>query len=561
MKFSITRAGLVPVLLVAALSGCAHDGSDPVDLATVAASYQVVDGVVAFQDQAAFHQLMAQFKEEGDSFERNVQYLASLPAQQFAPLAPVYAYEDDAAIKAYADKKLNTLAASNPHLTTTELAALEVDDEDTIIADPHFASLLNANRELVIGSTFYKYTVYGVFMGAKSVAAKVRTAASTFRPNPRKYNKEAHYNLGGGVGYFPQEFAAKTQTVSAPVPVAAARTLTTARVAAVPACPITARAAPARIAPVDAQQARIAPIDDCGGGGGGGTGGGSTGGGSSGPPAMPATDTLPLCSGMKKSLWNTIFGPSTVCTQKWSSTKRLKTKVWNQNYFVYSSIGISVRSQSRKLRIWWAKKTDELLLGYNTITFDYPWSVNAINPNMFQNGGEVYSYKGQTVNSYWTGGGKLWNTAQFPIGTVNNNWLEVQIYLPLYNDNIGYSVSTKDINNYAESKLRSAINSFIRKQTKPDEKTPTVITAMTQDKARYIHHNWKKHRTNENKIIEVFDWNTAQISVSFNPGSGSGASPDVKKTAKSYELILADVYGVGRRGNTWKGSRVEYLEN
>ncbi len=39
----------------------------------------------------------------------------------------------------------------------------DIDDEDELIADSYFASLLNDKREIQIGDMIYKYTEYGVF--------------------------------------------------------------------------------------------------------------------------------------------------------------------------------------------------------------------------------------------------------------------------------------------------------------------------------------------------------------------------------------------------------------
>ncbi|MEQ9363163.1 MAG: hypothetical protein RIF32_02915, partial [Leptospirales bacterium] len=429
---------ILPIVLAAffAGGGCAHEAEDLSSMAVTTAAFRVVDGAVEFEDQAAFVALMRDLKAPagGDNlFEENLRLLSSLGPERFAPLTPVYAYEDDRAIEAFTDRKLSALAAEHPGLSTTQLAAVDIDDEDQLIADPHFAALLNADRELVVGDTRYKYTRDGVFMAPKNAVQQLRSAAGNFRPNPGVYNREAHYDLGGGVGYFPQQYSSQDHisTTVAPL-VAPAMQAPSAQFLRPDDCM-------QQMAPVagdDLRAREIMPIDGgCGGGGSGGGSGGSggSGGGSAGPPKQPAISSFPVCTGLRKSIWNKIFGPSAVCTQNWETRKRIKTKVWNQNYFLYSSIGISVRSQSRKLRIWWAKKTDELVLGYNTVTFDYPWSANApLNPAMFPPANHyTYYYKGQTVNQYggWVNtGGKIWDTGAFPITTVNDNWLEVQVY-------------------------------------------------------------------------------------------------------------------------------------
>ena len=48
----------------------------------------------------------------------------------------------------------------NARISTNEE---EIDDEDEIIADPYFASILNEDREILVGSDVYKYTLDGVY--------------------------------------------------------------------------------------------------------------------------------------------------------------------------------------------------------------------------------------------------------------------------------------------------------------------------------------------------------------------------------------------------------------
>lgn len=70
-----------------------------------------------------------------------------------------------------------------------------------------------------------------------------------------------------------------------------------------------------------------------------------------------------------------------------------------------------------------------------------------------------------------------------------------------------------------------------------------------------------EHRKNENKIEKNWDYSIGEITLSlegFANGSGlmSNVSVVPKFNAMKYDALEIDMYGVGRRGNTWRGSRI-----
>ena len=68
---------------------------------------------------------------------------------------------------------------------------------------------------------------------------------------------------------------------------------------------------------------------------------------------------------------HTLFGESRVATEHFDRRHRVKIEFFNQNYGFYKSVGISVRNQTRRFRIWWASKANEVVLGINYIYMTY----------------------------------------------------------------------------------------------------------------------------------------------------------------------------------------------
>jgi len=71
------------------------------------------------------------------------------------------------------------------------------------------------------------------------------------------------------------------------------------------------------------------------------------------------------------------------------------------------------------------------------------------------------------------------------------------------------------------------------------------------------HVNWSKTNTNDNRIVEILDYNVI-VSIKFNPATGSFGGITPKSV--SYKEAKMHFYGMGKRGNTWKGSMLTFSE-
>ena len=238
-------------------------------------------------------------------------------------------------------------------------------------------------------------------------------------------------------------------------------------------------------------------------------------------------------------------------------------KVWNQNYGVYSSLGISVGNQYKKLGIWWTNKTEELELGYSFASFKYP----GIKMNWPQTSSIWVKYDGYKMDQY----GNLVSTEKhpssffsgFPISDNDKTVLEIYVWDP-FNGKRVIDITGKDVNNTVKDLTKQAGKAVWNKLKKELSSPSTIVVSSNpSNDVEFTYTNWKKHKTNENKITEIFDWNTGQIGFKYNFDGGVGwDNVNYSKifTAKSYKEARIMCYGMGRRGDTWKGACVDFKD-
>lgn len=242
----------------------------------------------------------------------------------------------------------------------------------------------------------------------------------------------------------------------------------------------------------------------------------------------------------------------------------MKTKSWNQNFFVYSSIGISVRSQRKRLGVWWASEIDDLVIGYDVAIFKYPsvslnWPINK--PRIYyEYNGKVVDQNGLLVQNIWDSPKSLFT--DFPIKGEEHSVLKIYYY-----DQFGdqkdilnwMDTDQPKVNKFVEDMIeRASMQLFKAGENLLESKGVAIAMSSNNGDVYFVCYNWNKHRTNDNKIEEKFDWNTGQLTFKVN--FGSGFSTGIQPKAKSYSDVRVSCYGLGRRGSVWKGNRLFFID-
>ncbi|MBS9766203.1 MAG: hypothetical protein KGV44_01530 [Flavobacteriaceae bacterium] len=467
---------------------------------------KVEKGRLHFSSKDFLHKKINEFKNKGRKFASKE--LAKLYNKDFYSLRPIIS-DNENIMQKFANRKLKNRrlsARSNSELNEN------MDELEDLIGDDEFASFINDEGEIQVGDSIYKYTKRGLFfvhqndmehlnnyLESNQLTTNDRFAYRSAISSPCDYNRE---NAG--------------------------------------------------LVQINERITRyIHPLDDCNSGDYyGGGGGGSYQPSNSSNDFHSFIENLPKNEGEDGS-FDFLFGKSRTCIEKFSSGYRVKTKFWNQSYLIYRSIGVSVRHQ-KKFLFWWTVDTDEIALGINQVYFEYDLPT-VFKPEMpkedfFICNGEVYTSQARYIRSVY---------GDTPLPSIFNESLVVVVDLSQYSI---YKVSGKQINKLVWDKIWGTAKSLLKKLKKPEPKKITLV-GFTSQKVVVNYVNISERETDEGSIRKIFDWQVG-LGVGFGIDSDGGIDFNGASLPNlySYDKVKIDVYGVARRGNTWKGSRLVYKD-
>lgn len=470
---------------------------------------KVEEGRLHFSNKDFLNRKVDEFKEKSRSFA--AKELAELYDEDFYSLRPIIEQDNEVLVQKFANRK-----AENKSLAkTNEQTENDLDDLEDLIGDDEYASFINDKGEIQVADSIYKYTDKGLFFVHKS-----------------------------DLGHLNDYLANNSDNESA------SKSSQTSRNYRVSPCEYALREGGLRRLD-DRIMRYIQPIDDCSSGGGGSSGGGSSGSNNVLSGLDNFVKNLPECESRSGTL-DVIFGPSAICIDKFSSKYRVKTKYWNQDYLLYKSIGITVKHQKKSwYGVWWTRSTDEIALGIKQAYFEYNVpipQIQNVNPQMFIYNGRAYNSQAQYISS--TYGNSLPN---LPFTTP----LEIVVNLPVYGI-FEYNLSADKLNKYFWENVWNQAKSVLQKLGQPMPKEIALV-GLTSQKVVVNYVNTSQRKTGSKKIEKVFDWQ-AGFGIKFRTGSGNGFTFKGVQMPKfyKYDKVKIDIYGVARRGSTWKGSRLIY---
>lgn len=228
----------------------------------------------------------------------------------FRSLLPTFTSEDVARVEAY--KRRKGLQFGGKGADTMDA------DEDEIIADPNFALVINDDRELIVGNDLYKFTEYAVFFTELGNEAEIKTYLQAIERCELSLTASGVQYVGNKVyAFIPQpvddicDYEIDNGNDEADMIGSTSQSLT--------------------------REQYIAQMKTC---------------------------------EYQENLFDKLFGPSEKCIAKFESDRRIKTRAWNQNFLIYSSVGIRTKTQKRTLGIWWASDSDEIELDMKLLSID-----------------------------------------------------------------------------------------------------------------------------------------------------------------------------------------------
>ncbi|MDO5981859.1 hypothetical protein [Flavivirga spongiicola] len=481
---------------------------------------QVVDDKLKFENNESLATFVKQKTEE--EFKNEIKNLSD---KGFSSLRPVFDENDDVLIDDFLKQKKSKIAKKD-YLYSLKDVSEEIDLNDELISDTRFASILNKNREIYVGDKYFIYTTKALYF------CKIEDEDYL-----KEYLKNMKNTLTSKSAFI------KTNK-------SAGETLSLAPISG------EVREIDSRISAFETDDQPVPPDEDKEGNGGSGGGSGTP---SSTTVSIPmlASQNFGMCQYSENSLFQQVFGNTVKCNDYHDSKHRIQTKVWNENYFLFASIGVSAKYQKKRFIGWSESVTaDEVRLGINHAIYTYKSPLSPQNP--FDPNRVVVNYKGK---GYDLQGNVV---PKFPVNPTAwpypQNATIGEIDIEIFGNELFYSLSGKDAN-----KSINQLLSLIRSNYKGlSGDRDDIATDLENDR---IGVNIIKFLPNKFKVVraDILKKHGSQVKESFdsnflltltNNSNANFKTFTDQFNAKKYQNLDIDIYGAALRNGVWKGKRI-----
>ena len=477
---------------------------------------------------------------DSEGFKEAINLINRSPDKNQASLEISRQYATGNGFASLADHKKSLSQSAASGRTTEEKNAMEEDSLDELVPDPGFASILNKNLKVQVGGLIYKVTRHGTFYCVEGKLEQLNEILKDYKPAVSdKKIADYLYEVDSEIFRY-DTFTEATDNSTAATKTTNGRRSASGRtmrcnIAGQPiVCP-----RPPGCKPLWDGTTYLPWLDPCN-------------------LFLPddvycqfSTSTYGANTIVGKGIEN-MFGRNDGVEENFDRNHRIKVKLYNFNYLVYSSIGIKVKFQKRGWTgIWYKQNCEKLAVGWDALIFEIPVA--------YPKPTGVQEFPGKTF---------VKEVIRFPDFNID---VDALTYL---DDRIlGKSVyNNKDIsdalNNLAQEQLgdlTKKIWNFAEKTLDPQgvqsrESATKAFRYFFPDKFVMALSRWETTNNNQDVIDLQLDFNTIQVSYSGNGQQFDAWSnfiqPSLDKKAKSYTIKKASVYGAGKHSGAWKGIRV-----
>lgn len=446
-----------------------------------------------------------------NEFEQTILGFQSLG---FKPLLPIFIDENDAEIDEFLKRKSNDTQGSTNGIRISDE---DIDLSDTLIASDDFASLLNEDREIYVDDKYYIYTSSGLYFSDIEKESYLNEYLTSIDHSSSRFSNGCNDN----------------PVISADVHEGAVTEIDN------------------EISHFTVSCGSSSDQDDYSYGGTSGNTGSSTNNTDEKPPLLEP-QSFGLCVYSENSLFQQVFGNTVKCNDYHDSTHRIQTKVFNENYFLWSNIGVSAKYQKKRF-IGWSRSgtSDGVVLGINRATYTYedPLSpYNALDPNrvIFKYAGTSYDIMGNVIPDYPINP-KSWPfNPRATLGALEVTILGQEVYYPISGADANESI------NQLLSQARGVVPG-LNDDLNDNEVGVNIV--------KYLPNKFKVAiadvvETAPEKAKKVFDVN---FLLTYNSNTTNNLNLQAfaeQLNAKKYDEYEIDMYGAGLRGGIWKGKRI-----
>lgn len=521
--------------------------SDTIENNKIEDKIEVHNGVLSFSSKDLLNRTMENLKQIEDKEKEDK--LSSFYDKGFMPLYPHFKENDVEKLLSFSAKRIEKfekilLFSAQARSASTAISGKENfvgEFDDDLISDDEFASILNENREIIVGDTLYKYTYSGIF-------------------SVHKDDKELldNYITNNNIEY---DIPDPTSLTRGSIKVTAQITKEIPTTQRILQNECNGSSSPTNELSIY--------FDDCNNGGGGG---GST-------PNPPVDHTQGLvnlianleeCDALGGFLNNGfgLLGVTKKCFANFDSSHRTKTKYWKENYLVWNSMGVKVKHQKKGWTgLWSAQSTDEIAVSISQATFKYninipnfPQSYAPQKLYFFEN--KIFNSQSQIINYQ-----NEYQKPPFP----NIPLVSEVVVTEFISDISGYNLSVDKMRNLFYQGVWTGAKQIVQQYKNRQPKNIThIIYTPTVVYLNYV--DLEKRVLNTKKIVNQLDYNFGLgFKFNVNVDAQGNYSTNISNVGDvlgniiiphlyDYNDVKMDFVGASRRGNTWKGSRIVYTD-
>ena len=397
------------------------------------------------------------------------------------------------------------------HLTQEEIKAAEsegliYDPDDDIIYDSYFASILNKDREVVVGNEIYKYVDKGVLVcSVENERALKNINVSLLPKDEMEYLEERHIENGIRFIYLHQvvdnEEIISNEETRAATGWSQNGSLVLSNGIVIP-------------------RDKIRDIEY----------------------TRKASDA----SWVQRTV-SSFFGTNVVAENNFDSKHRMKASMFTQEYVIYRAVGMTVRMQKKTLGIWWRKAAQEFRYGYSAIEIKYSFSEGLFGP------------PGMPDIPPPLDRVPLYIKQKYTFATKYNYLLRLQyplLYEPITNGN------ANELYNKALSLVPSALKTAVDAIQPANDVSPHrgIFTAVTFNKMITVHpqHEITAIGEGREEINWDFKWLSGEIVVGLTIGFNGSITPSLKSFSSSISttILRGDIYAAVKYDNQWRACRI-----
>ena len=233
-------------------------------------------------------------------------------------------------------------------------------------------------------------------------------------------------------------------------------------------------------------------------------------------------------NGFQKGI-SSVFGTSVVAENYFDAKHRMKLRTFSQDFYIYTSVGMTVRMQQKKFGVWWRKKAQE---------FRYGWSAVECH----------YSYKGPSFPS-----GVNFQKAEVITHDYSNYYKKplVLFSVPAVDFNFTSSSVSSLIKSLLE-KNQSRINYWLNNNPNYKNNPYSFFNASNENSYSILFPPYEDIATNNGREKVNWDFRIhATLGVKIG---GGGAKPKFTpiEDPEKIEIRRGEIYAAVKYDNTWK---------